>query len=363
MTAASILPPLGAPVDTVVKAVEAIVARGATVELDLLRTEAARRADLASGVAVTLLRQKREDDAIGVLRRFIDDVGPDPIAYDTLGAIHLSLDDAEPAMAAFRAALEIDPAAANSASNLYNLLLNLKRFDDAVEVRKRHPQAKDGAPERTLRAAQRLLTDGGALLAVDLLEPIEERPDILCALGEAYFRCGRPPEAHDAWERSLAIDPKHQPTLIKQAIGFNLQTKYEDALESIEAAEEIDGKPLGLRVTKAMILTELGRHDESIEILDGALDEEKEEHADGWAVLSRAYNQQGDGKNAKRTAELALALDEDNFFGRQNLVVALLRCHDNRAAEREANGRTRTGAGRRQFLRSAKPRGRPAALS
>ena len=336
MTAASALPPAGAPVDAVVQAVDAIVARGAAIELEELRAAAAERADLSAGIAVTLLRQGRKADAIGLLRRFIDSHGPDPIAFDALGAIHLAADEADGAIAAFRAALEIDPKAANAASNLYNLLLNLKRWDEAVEVRARYPQAKDGAADRTLRAAQKLMTNGAPAVAVSLLEPIADTADVSCALGEAYFRQGQIDDAHKAWDKALEIDPDHLQTFVKRAIGYNLQGKHDDAEEAIEKAYALDPEPVAVRVTRAMILTEVGKAEESIEILADILDKDKPEHADGWAVLSKAYNQQGNGQKAKEAAENSLALEENNFFGRQNLVMALLRCHDNRSAEREA---------------------------
>ncbi|MEM7524259.1 MAG: FkbM family methyltransferase [Pseudomonadota bacterium] len=335
-SATTTLPPPGTPADAVVSAVEAIVAGGALDQLEALRAAAATRADLSAGVAITLLRQGRKDDAVALLRRFIDSVGADPLAYDALGAIHLASDDAEAAIAAFRAALDIDPEAQNAASNLYNVLLNLRRYAEAVDVRARYTQAADGAPDRTVRAAQKLMINGEAATAIALLEPIANTPAANCALGEAYFRRGWQDKAHEAWDAALEADPDHLQTLIKRAIGLNLQQKVDAALESIDRAAELDADSLSVRVTRAAILTEKSRSQEAIDILEDTLEEENEAHADGWAILSKAYIQLGLGAKAKEAAEKSLTLEENNFFGRQNLVVALLRCHDNRAAEREA---------------------------
>lgn len=328
---AAILPPKGTPLPSVLAAVEKIIASGSTQALSALRDAAGRRIDLTSAIAVNLLRQGRADDAKGMIERFIADTGPSVEAYDALGAIQLGADDAESAIAAFRAALEIDPRAENPASNLYNLFINLKRFQEATDLRHHHPQARDGAPERTIRHAQRLMQDADSPTAALLLEPLEESADAQCYLGEAYFRCGRRADGYEAWKRALAITPDHFQTHIKQAIGLQLDGKFDEALESLAVAEQQNETSLSVRTTKAAILVGLKKYKDAVDIL-----EDIEKNADAWAVLSSAYVYLGNGDAAKKAAYKSLELEENNFFGRQNLVLALLRCHDNKSAEREA---------------------------
>ena len=326
------LPPKGAPIQSVLSAVEDIVQSGSVPALSELRAEAQTRVDLSSAIAVSLMRQGRLDDAIGVIEGFIERNGKSADAYDALGALHLGAENADQAIAGFRAALEIDPKAENPASNLYNLYINLRRYEDAIDLRKAHPQAKDGAPVRTLGMAQRLMLDGKSAMAASLLEPIANTADALCALGEANYRAGMPDPAHDAWAKALELEPEHLQTFVKQGIGLQIEHRYDEALESVEKAEALAPDMTSVKVTKAAILVGLQKYEDAVEILEKA----EKKNADAWAVLSNAYLQLRRVQDAKDSAYKSLELEENNFFGRQNLVLALVAGHDNILAEKEA---------------------------
>lgn len=331
VTSAPTLPPKGAPIQTILSAVGAIIKAGDIVALSALRAQAAERIDLTTAIAVNLVHNGRADDATGVIEAFIAQNGRSAEAYDALGAIRLAIEDADGATAAFRAALDLDPDSLNAASNLFNVLINQSKFAEAADLKRRHPQAQDGAPERTVKNAAALILNGQADIVIPLLKPIEDDPHALTVLGEAYFRCYQKSEAYAAWEKALTIDPDYQLGLVKQAIGLQLDNRYDDALDSIERAEALSPDALSVQTTKAAVLVGLKRYQDAIDILESI-----EKTADSWGVLASAYVNKGDGPKAKEASLKCLEVEENNFYGRQNLVLAHLRCHDNNSAEREA---------------------------
>jgi tetratricopeptide (TPR) repeat protein len=130
------------------------------------------------------------------------------------------------------------------------------------------------------------------------------------------------PEAEQAIDKALQLDPWDTDHFALLAQIKFQQKKWQDALEAAESGLEIDAEHLTCANLRAMALNQLGRGDEAGRALEDALAQDPENaftHANqGWTALQR-----GESKKALEHFREALRLDPTNDWARSGMVEAL----------------------------------------
>lgn len=152
-----------------------------------------------------------------------------------IGDIAHKLNDGDGAIAAYRAALAIDPRYAVVRYQLARVLMERRLWHDAeLELH----AALDAVPtyaEATLLLVTLLRNQGLPEQALPLLVELLQRDryhfDGLIALGEALLDMGRKPDAMIAFSRVLRFDPRHVGALYHEGAVLAEQHRYRDAIE------------------------------------------------------------------------------------------------------------------------------------
>ncbi len=166
-------------------------------------------------------------------------------AYSNLGRSLVDLDRAEEAIANFDKAIALEPTNAEAFTGKGNALRRLHRLDEALS---NYDQAIQINPDFAEAHAKR----GGALYALNRFDEAGESYDKSIALkpdADTYKQCGdlcatlyRFDGAIAFYDNAITLRPDFAAAHHKRAYALRASKRYDEALESIEKAIELDPK-------------------------------------------------------------------------------------------------------------------------
>ncbi len=199
-----------------------------------------------------LMRQRRVDEAIAVMRRWVERKPDDPLRLRWLARAQIAAERLLDAEAALRQAAAADPAAADTVAEQIALHLRRDAGPAAVETLAAAARARPILP--LLRALQDILTWADArenpavkARAAALLAPLGERAEneveTLLALGNLHRRLNRTAEAGAAYERAAAAAPSDERAAVLAALMMAAQERESEALAFAEKAVDRVRRP------------------------------------------------------------------------------------------------------------------------
>ena len=206
--------------------------------------------------AMLLLRQRRADEALALIQRWLARRPSDPLRLRWLARAQMGADRLDEAAATYAKAIAADPSNAESAAELAALLIRRDAGVEAVAaLAAAAPTARPVLP--LLRAANDAITWAeardsaparAALLALlaGLGARAETDPESLLALGNAYRRLNRPEEAGAAFERAAALAPGDERAALMAALMLAARDREAEAMEMAEQAVQRVRQPLDL---------------------------------------------------------------------------------------------------------------------
>ncbi len=227
----------------------------------------------------------------------------------------------------YRLGLELSPEDFAGNFQFAVFLQNTDRLDEAAglldKLLERDPRNRDVLNFRALiHSRQQQLPK-----AVECLErALEDRPrdaGLLFNLAQMVEQTGERQRAEELLRKSLEIQPQ-QPGALSRLAGLiaGADRKFDEALELLERALELVPDEPGLLYQKAAVLFELGRPEESEQLLETVL-EKRPQFKEAQALLSR-LKQEG-GAIREDPEELRKALEQDP--GNPELKARLLQTH------------------------------------
>jgi tetratricopeptide (TPR) repeat protein len=151
------------------------------------------------------------------------------------GSLSMALGELEVALADFEAAVEREPEVAEFRSNLGAVLLERAKAGD----------------QKALARATRELTEAGRL------QP--RLPHTFLNLGTAHLIAGKAKEALAAFEKALALDAHHVPSLYNRAAALHALGEEEACLAALDATLKVDPHFAPAKQSRANTLARLGR--------------------------------------------------------------------------------------------------------
>jgi len=168
--------------------------------------------------------------ALGVLRQF-----PEALR---------KLERNEEAIERYRAVLQLDPDYAPAYAGMGYALMQLKRYDEALEPLARAASLRPQSPDATARHV---------------------------AMGRASQELGRTEAAAEHYARALEIDPRSAIALDSFAVLRFRQQRYGEAIRLYEALIEIGKANAHVHANVGVALYNLGKPEEALESLERAL--------------------------------------------------------------------------------------------
>jgi tetratricopeptide (TPR) repeat protein len=319
------------------------------------------------------------------LKQATDLAPKDAEAWELYGTVLAALKKAGPAADALRTAVKLDGKRGQAWAQLALLLSASERKEDWAEAVKAWEQAARLAPEDgRLRLNQALLLAklGQTDAAVGLLEKAaglkggQAAWRSLCVLynkagktdkaadactkateagggAEAWYnlgyarqRQGKAPAAREAFQRALAVDPEHAPSLYAVAFLDFEGGDPDKALAGFKAALAArDGEYPEAQYNAAVLLSDLGRYEEAAGLYRDLLKKDPG-NADAKAALDAAVEagtasllgdgrdayERGDFEAARKAWQRASALDPGNPEAARLLKQAQAKTHGGDAA-------------------------------
>ena len=155
------------------------------------------------------------------------------------------------ALETYRAVLEIDPKYARAHAYMGDVLLELHRYEEAVEFVNKALTLIEAAPSPTPD-----LPTAGLLHAL---------------LGDASWGLGRREAGDEHFRRALELDPHNMTTIEYVAAAHVRQKRYREALDLYRTLLEIDPERAATHADIGVSLYYLGRTEEAIRSLERAL--------------------------------------------------------------------------------------------
>ena len=191
-------------------------------------------------------------------------------AHYLLGRAHQEQGAALAALSDFQAALSARPGFAEPMESTANLLLELKRYDEALEWARRCAATRP-SPQADLAAAQALDKLDRPAEALQLLDSLLSRePAFATAIegrGNMLLRMGRNEEALAAFERTVTLEGETPARLSNLAAALHRLGRFEEAVERARRALVLDPDHRNASYNLAAVLLEMLRTGEATEVL------------------------------------------------------------------------------------------------
>ena len=154
--------------------------------------------------------------------------------------------------------------------------------------------------------------------------------------GQELGRNGSYEEAVKAYDNALELEPKDAEAWMGKGTVLSLwagstnnEGLYEDAIKAFDEAIELDPQQMSGLLVKANALLNLGRYNESLEILDEALEaaSQNSEKAQIWFEKAHLFAEQGNYNETVKALEKAVELapqDKDLWINGGVLLSAVL---------------------------------------
>ena len=226
--------------------------------------------------------------------------------YFRMGTALTEHDLVEPALAAFRKAIEVSPSAGRALYNLGSLYLRKK---DAVSARTAFERALELLPRhaQTHNNLGALLAEAGELdrAVTHFRSALNSQPsnaDALNNLGNAYMQLGRKREAREMFETALTVHPGYAEALNNLGIIFGEQGDFPQALEHFkQALEQRPAYPEAAN-NLALVHAAVGEIAQALRVASDSVRRNPEFEAT-YLTLARLYLQAGRPTSAVQTLQ------------------------------------------------------------
>lgn len=167
------------------------------------------------------------------------------------------------------------------------------------------------APDNYSRLADVYIRMGDFAAAAGVLaqgvERVPEAPLLRSKLGMVYFKLGRLPEAHEADQAALAMNPADFDALLSSGWIMSRMGRYGEAIGYFEKALVIEPENRSLRKDYARALAAAGRASEALEIYGLLKDEDPNDYAayqESGVILASQGNMAGALESLARAVSL-----------------------------------------------------------
>ena len=201
-------------------------------------------------IGLIAVRKGQLDDAITAFNRMIELGGADAYSYGLLGYCHSQKQDYQPAEAAYRNALLLQPANVEWRLGLTRSVFKQGKFEDAASLLDVLIQAFPEKSDFWLLQAHTYLgmkQPQKAAVNLEALDAIGKASvESLFTLGDIYLSEALPDLALNAYSRALARDPKQSPArAIRSAEGLAARGSLEQARALVAVVKTGSGDSLG----------------------------------------------------------------------------------------------------------------------
>ncbi len=211
------------------------------------------------------------------------ELSPDqPRIHNTLAEVYVGLGRPVDAIESWKKVLELDPREIRALHNLAAALYDQGFYDEAIDVGKQAIKigSKSFVPRINValaHLAKNELDDAEKYMreALDAdMDDESSRVDAMVNLGEIHARQGRLEDACDTWREVLRIQPGHIDAHFNLGQAARLQGDHEEALEqwnrALRSSSELPAEARTayeeqMRANRALVMMNLGRHEEALE--------------------------------------------------------------------------------------------------
>jgi len=234
------------------------------------------------------LDQGQFDEAIAAFEAAIRLDPDDALAHYNLGRIYYLQDQMEQAAAAFEEAIQIDPEMAEAHTNLGAVYRAQGKTEEAIAACETAIQLdpNDDMAHYNLALAyydleqlDQAVAAYGAALRIN-----PENADAHYNLARAYYEQGKLDEAVVAWKKAAEIEPDDSMTHNNIGRVYFEQGRFDEALVFLKQAIELDPENPLPHFNLALLYQEQGRVDEAIAAFEAYLDVIPAEHPSREAV-------------------------------------------------------------------------------
>lgn len=243
--------------------------------------------------------------------------------YFRMGTALAEHDLIEPALEAFRKAIEVSPSAGQAYYNLGSLYL---RKSDAVSARSAFERALELLPghTETHNNLGALMAEAGELdrAISHFRAALDSRPrdaDALNNLGNAYMQLGRKREARKMFETALAVRPGYAEALNNLGIIFGEQGDLTQALAYFGRALERRADYPEAANNLALVHAVVGQIDQALRVASDSIKRNPDFEAT-YFTLARLYLQDGRAESAVQTLQNLLARHPDHVEAKALLM-------------------------------------------
>jgi Flp pilus assembly protein TadD len=214
----------------------------------------------------------------------------DPRGYRELGIAYHDVEKVPESEAAFRKALELDPADVYNYSNLIELLVLHDRIADVRPLLVAGEKYQEDDDLFAMIFEDLMSSDGiDALAKFAASEPARMKTNVRAnhSLGVAYMNADRFVEAERSFFTAARLDRKSSDAHVSLAMLYRKQSRWRAALSSANLAISLNAEDSEAYYQKACVLARLGRLKEAMAALTKSveLDEEQADYIGDEADL------------------------------------------------------------------------------
>lgn len=232
--------------------------------------------------AKALTTERKWDEALPLLQKGAQH---SPGAFnisEQLARCYEELGRVDDAIETWRNTINTNPTHINSIINLSELLLQTRRYDDAIE----HLEAALAIDDRNTR--------------------------VHGMLANAYHLTGQLEKADQHARRAIELSPTYTPAVIERAAILADQGNVDEAIKQLESIAAMEASYVQANFNTAQLLLKADRQDEAIERFEKVC-ARAPAHLESVAQLTRIYREKGRIADMARVLHNALELQPDNL--------------------------------------------------
>ncbi len=263
----------------------------------------------------TLVQNKRFDEALELAQRLQTDRADKPTGWVLAGIVHVARREADKGRAAFRKALEINPAAADASQNLASLEMMAGNMDEARTVLERaHARSPENTAIMMLLATLEATVgkkDEGREWLEKAASTAPDEPLPRLELARYYVMMGSPDVALGLTQDLLHKNPDNPDLLLVIGQAQLLGAQFDDAavtMRKLVSLQPDNLKAHYILATAYLNLKDARRLKEQVETVL-RLDPE---HLPSKSFLVRILVEEGDVAGAKKLVATLLKSDPEN---------------------------------------------------
>lgn len=241
------------------------------------RPHAQRHAKLLARAAAAH-RSGRLVDAERIYRQLAEELPDNAEIHSVLGLLLAQRGDVDGALRAYRRALDLDDSVPHRHTEYLQVLLEAKRYADAVKAAQRARGAVQPTVDLLVQSASAYLGSGRIDAAIgsarEALARDPEAVGALLVLGSALVEQERYPEAVEALERAAGLGTTIAMVHYRLGMTYYALSELESAARSLRTALRLAKNPterMGANTGLGMVAQEQRRPDEAIRYYDAAL--------------------------------------------------------------------------------------------